>query len=510
MTIDRRATRLRSSAGVGAAMVALAVIAGCGGTLTGASADGGKPPPDGTIARAMPTAGAQGGREAGDGLEDATTAFLPGDGSTSAPGTGAENCPSGSTTSISGTVYDPAGVNALMNALVYVPSDPQAPLPPLAAGTVSCSDSCNPLLDTVTASSYVALTVTGTDGTFTLSGAPAAKNVPVVIQIGKWRREITVDTVDCAKTAIPASLSRLPRNQSEGDIPQMALVTGACDELACFMRDIGLDASEFTGPAGGGRLHVYKGAGPGPDLAGGGAGPAGDCSVAACPLWSTKAALEKYDLVLLGCECGEHNETKPDMGPMHDWLSEGGRVLATHYQDTWFRNGPADFQGVASWLPSETDGPTAGPFQVNTSWLQGNDFRAWLKDVGALNADGTLPLPPADVSSSVSSASLFTQPWIDDSSSSGLDPELLSFPTPIGGVPLPADAAPGSGPSYCGRAMFTDVHAGGGGVSSTSPVPASCAGGNMSAEEKALEGVFFDLSGPCFVPGPNKVAPPPL
>jgi hypothetical protein len=58
--------------------------------------------------------------------------------------------------------------------------------------------------------------------------------------------------------------------------------------------------------------------------------------------------------------------------------------------------------------------------------------------------------------------------------------------------------------------MFTDVHAGGGGVSSTSPVPASCTGGNMSAEEKALEFVFFDLSGPCFVAGPNKAGPPGL
>jgi hypothetical protein len=126
--------RLRGCTGVGAAMVALAVIAGCGGTLTGTTADGGGPP-DATAGRATPTAGGQGGPPARDGLEDATTVFVPSEGSTGFPGTSAGNCPNQSATSISGTVYDPAGINPLMHAIVYVPSEPQAPLPPLATGT---------------------------------------------------------------------------------------------------------------------------------------------------------------------------------------------------------------------------------------------------------------------------------------------------------------------------------------------------------------------------------------
>src|SRR5580704_18018355 len=138
--------RLRWCAGLSAATGALAVIAGCGGTLTGASADGGGPP-DATTGRANPTAGAQGGLDAGGALEDAAKGFLPGDGSTSVPGTSAENCPDEGSTSISGTVYDPAGVNPLVNAVVYVPTDPQAPLPPLTMGTGSVSDSCNPVVD---------------------------------------------------------------------------------------------------------------------------------------------------------------------------------------------------------------------------------------------------------------------------------------------------------------------------------------------------------------------------
>ena len=286
----------------------------------------------------------------------------------------------------------------------------------------------------------------------------------------------------------------------------MAIVTGACDELACFMRDIGLDPVEFSGPAGGGRLHVYKGAGPGPDLGGGGPGPAGDCSVAGCPLWATKSALEKYDLVLLGCECGEHNETKPDMGPMHDWLAEGGRVLATHYQSTWFKNGPPDFQGVANWTASQSNGPTPGPFRTDGTFPRGVELQAWLGDAGELNADGTIRLDPTDVSTSVSTVNSPTERWLEDTSTSPAETKLLSFTTPIGGVTLDGGESP---VTYCGRAMFSDLHAGGGGQPSAAPVPASCVGGAMSAEEKALEFAFFDLAGLCYSPPPaEKEAPP--
>jgi hypothetical protein len=409
-------------------------------------------------------------------------------------------CPDGGTTSLSGTIYDPAGNNPLSGALAYVPLDPAAPLPSLATpGAGTCSASCEP---TAGLSGHLtAFASTDTHGAFTMKYVPTGKNVPVVFQIGKWRREITVDTQDCADTAVPASLTRLPRNRQEGDIPQMAIVTGACDELGCLMKDIGLDATEFTGPAGAGALHVYRGAGPGPDLAGGGAGPAGDCTAAGCPLWTTRAGLEKYDLVLLGCECGEHNETKPDMGPMHDWLGEGGRLLATHYADTWFKNGPPDLQGVATWLASETQGPTAGPFDAVT----GTGFSTWIRDVGGLNPDGSLALRAEDVSTSVSDVATDAQVSILDES---MVPKVFAFPTPVevvdGGSSVPR------GP-YCGRALFTDVHAGGGGQSSTAPVPASCTGGAMSAEEKALEYFVFDLFGPCYVgPAPPKGHPPNL
>ena len=190
-------------------------------------------------------------------------------------------------------------------------------------------------------------------------------------------------------------------------MPQLALLAGGCDRLACFVSDLGVDASEFTGPEGGGRVHVYRGAGPGPTLSN---GAAADCTADAgpCPLWSEKERLEKYDALLLGCECDENNQTKTDMTPLHDWLDTGGEVLAIHSQRTWFKNGPADFRGIASW----TDGASFRPFDVDTTYIDGRILRDWLVRANASGPDGSVFLNPAQVSTSVSATSANATAWI--------------------------------------------------------------------------------------------------
>ena len=282
------------------------------------------------------------------------------------------NCSNGKETTITGKVYDPAGKNPLYNISVYVPNDP-GKLAEITSGTNTCMP-CMPISD------YVALTQTAPDGSFTLTGVPSG-NIPLVLQVGKWRRLITVANVaSCATTHIPDSGSgqaRLPRNQKEGSMPEMALLTGGLDDLGCFMNRMGIDTGEYSAPGRGGRLDIYQGLGNalgggqanGPGLSN---GKAGDCTTTSCPLWASKKSFEAYDIVLLACEGDTYdadarvdgginfggtatNVTPAGKQAMHDWLNEGGKVFATHFHYTWFANGPTDFRNVANWL-----GPSVG------------------------------------------------------------------------------------------------------------------------------------------------------
>ena len=285
-----------------------------------------------------------------------------------------------------------------------MPVDPLGRLPTIGSGTPACGK-CAVFVP----GEIVTVSLTDAAGHFTLPDTPSGAQIPLVFQVGKWRREIFLPEVpSCVETVVPAASSRLPRNQDEGDIPQFALLAGGCDRLACFMRDVGLDASEFTGPADHGRVHVYQGAGPGPLLSG---GTSGDCTgrdAGACPLWSTKERLEKYDTLLLGCECGENTQTKTDMLPLHEWLDTGGNVFAIHSQRTWFKNSPDRSREVANW----TDGASSRPFNADLSFTDGQIFHDWLAATNVLGPDGALLLNPAQVSTSVASVNSSATPWI--------------------------------------------------------------------------------------------------
>ena len=469
------------------------------------------------------------------------------------PGGGLEcYVPAGCTTSVSGTVYDPAGRNPLYNVVVFVPNDPNGTLPAITPGTHSCN-TCD-----VSIGDYVAATETDSHGNFTLTGVPATSHVPLVVQTGKWRREVFLPHVTaCGNTAVAAADSRLPKNRTEGDLPQMALLTGGCDDLGCFMKSMGIDDAEYTAPHGGGRLDVYQGVGLNGAASGArlSTGVAGNCTGPGCPLWASRQSFEYYDIVILSCECGENTQTKPAKGvqALHDWLDEGGKVFASHYHYTWFKDGPPDFQNVAHWLGTSTaDG--MGNFDIDTSFSKGMTYHDWLANVGALNKNGTIALN--SVATSVSTVNPPTTRWIYDPTNQ--DTKYLSFLTPIGGIaPAPGtDAGPasdgglgvdagapvdaaastsgdastdaeassvdaaaeaaspgeagppemGTGPTYCGKAVFTDLHTSSSLFSMVNSIPSGCSGAAMTAQQKALEYLFFDLSACVSV---DSVPPPP-
>jgi len=438
-------------------------------------------------------------------------------------------CTNGAQTTVTGKVFDPAGKNPIFNVVVFVPNDP-ATLPAITPGTNSCS-ACD-----TSVGDYVTATLTDHNGAFTLKGVPTGNNVPIVLQIGKWRRILTIPSVaDCKTTAAPSSGAgqlRLPRNKQEGDMPQMALLTGGLDDLGCFLTKVGIDAKEYSAPGAGGRLDIYQGLG-GRSLLGGpgnapglSTGTAGNCTNTSCPLWASTKSFEAYDIVFLACEGdtfdpdenpdgggpgqpfgggGGANVTKAGKQAMHDWLNEGGKVFATHFHYTWFKNGPPDFQSIATWLGYSIGSGTCTNCTIDTSLPSGKNFQAWLQGVGALTGGGITLNGVADSVSTVNTAT--TTRWIYGSSgqnTGATDTKYLSFETPIGGISVDAGEMPAK--KYCGKAVFTDLHAGG---APSGDIPGACKAADLTAQEKALEFLIFNLAACVSDESKPMVIPPP-
>ena len=121
-------------------------------------------------------------------------------------------CPTTSQTTLTGVVYDPAGKNPLYNILVYVPNTT-----PSAITSGATCDKC----DTYVTGQPIAVALTDAQGRFSLKNVPSGANIPLVMQTGKWRRQITVANVPaCASTALTdKNQTRLPQQQERGRHP---------------------------------------------------------------------------------------------------------------------------------------------------------------------------------------------------------------------------------------------------------------------------------------------------
>ena len=404
-------------------------------------------------------------------------------------------CNDGTTTSVSGTVFDPAGKVPLYNAIVYVPN---SPLDPMKQGA-----SCEQCGASVSGSPLVT-TITDAAGRFTLKNVPAVDKLPIVIQVGKWRRILTVPTVnDCGDTVLPETETRLPRSKAEGDIPQIALSTGGCDPLECLLRKIGIDDTEFTGPDGNGRVHVFKGTSSPDPLFGSGI-PGGQLPGGSPPsrtLWGSAKTLSRYDMVLMACECDEAPQEKPEtaLRAMYDYTSAGGRVFGSHYHYYWLEHGPEPFPETATWDHS-LDVPIGFPATIDDSFPKGKAFKDWLVNVGGSPAPGgTLQINDAkgDVAKVTDSMS---QRWIYLPSGTP-SVQYFTFNTPI---TAPED-------QKCGRVVYSDLHVAYGvnGDSAGDIFPNGCVTTDLSPQEKALEFMLFDLSS-CVQSDDTPPAPPPV
>lgn len=389
------------------------------------------------------------------------------------------------TTSVSGTVFAPNGTLPLYNVIVFVPQ--VQPLPDLPTG-LTC-DRCGAV-----AGSPIVSTLSKEDGTFRLDNVPAGKDIPLVVQVGKWRRQITIPAVKaCQDNALTdPQQTRLPKSKAEGNLPRMAVTTGKCDELACLLPKLGLDASEFTPNTGAGKLNLYQGHKyefPG----GSDDAPAPSNTPSAEDLYDD---FTKYDAVVLSCECGLYalgdGDQRQKRQRLYDYVSAGGRVLASHLQYAFLLDTPLH-DDVASWRNDMNPNTNPqGPFRVDTSFEKGRALAKWLVTVNATETEGLIPLnqPREDVGAVKGGA----QRWIYSSTSQeGKDQGLEDQSTKYFSVnaPIGADVA-----NQCGKLVFADVHLANVDTTATKPdngFPGSC-GTELTPEEKALAFLFFDLA----------------
>lgn len=503
----------------GAAMVLAIVAANCGGKSSddfngeGANGSSTNVPANGPLAVGT---GGSGAGLSGVGADGGPGASVPG-----YTGGVAQNCAGGASTTISGTVYDPSLQDPLYNVTVYVPVSATLPALPSGASCNSCASLYPPIL---------ASTVTDATGHFTIPDAPWGKNVPLVLQTGKWRIQYNLPTVtSCKDNPQPDKSLRLPRNKTEGSLPDIAISTGGADSLECLPLRIGVDASEYVAGAGtGGHIHIFHG------YKGANTTPASPESFEG--LWASTPDLMKHDVVILSCEGAETaNVTEGNRQSLSDYAGAGGRVFASHYHYSWFNRGVFGADNLAAWTPGaqELDDTTSFPGDVVTTLLNGGAFpegvalKQWLGVVNALT-NGQLQIFFARHNADVGPMNTPSQPWIslDPSVKKAPDAtEYFSFDTPIGTSPPcgrvvysdlhvsggPDKNAPGVPPDYPEMAQMGGGFGGGmgGGGIGNAPagiVPSGCASHPLTPQEKALEFMLFDLSS-CLIPV-GKVAVP--
>jgi hypothetical protein len=392
-----------------------------------------------------------------------------------------KTCSGGGDTTVTGTVFAPNGKLALYNAIVYVPNTTPDPL----VRGATC-DKCG----AVTGSPVVSA-ITDSHGKFELKNVPIGKNIPLVIQIGKWRRQVTIPAVaECTETKLTdPELTRLPKKQSEGDMPQIALTTGGCDLLGCMLPKIGIDPSEFGVEADGPSkaVHTYIGGG------GFGSAPGPNGAPAAETLWGDLAKLKKYDLTILSCECTENLGNKggsmngAPFAVMSQYLEAGGRIFTTDFSYTWYRYaGEAALKSSANWRGGA---PRAGsPLMFDSTFPKGQALVDWLSFVGATPNPGQLT--PDIVWGNINTIDhMKSQIWANSGPQGSIPAgeRVFTVNVPVG---APVD-------QQCGKGVHIDAHINNPGGAGSDKVdatyPASC-NQPIKPGENLLAFFFFDLA----------------
>jgi hypothetical protein len=466
------------------------------------------------------------------------------------------------TTTLTGTVVagtqapylgasPPSFPDPVPNVLVYIPNgpsvDPFVDGPACGCATVSG--------DPLVIGGVVMSTNTDFQGNFTLTGIPVPPSgvIPLVIQLGRWRRvfglgnplNAGIPVTKCISN--PTGSLHMPRNKNEGDIPLTAVSTGNVDAMECVLLKMGVDQAEFTDPGGTGRIQLFQGNGAIVDAT----TPAETTLV---PTTVSSTELNLYDQVLFPCwgvdpiPAGSTNaKTANQQTNVINYANTGGRVFATHYSYSWLYN-VAPFNATATWIgdpvPETVGGvKTFTDIEYNTgtaniqqpsAFADVNTFFAWMN---ALSTNGSTAgaFNIVNERNNFSAVAASSEAWVNVTGASCAGGGIVDchggtvqfdLTNPNGSTPpnyncvLPSHAAtctteptsfpvtytfdtPVATPPACGKVIYSDFHVSGG-TTGGATFPAECTTGEMTAQEKSLEYLIWDLS--ACPPGP----PPPV
>lgn len=381
------------------------------------------------------------------------------------------------TTTLSGTVYDPSATLPLYNVQVYIPNAAVDPL----VDELTC-DQCGAELS----GSPLVTAVTDTHGRFVLEDVPADVDLPLVMQVGKWRRQVTIPAVPACQDneVVDPELTRLPRSTAEGDLPRIALTTGSADPLFCLLRRLGIDDSEYGIQGSDARLHFYRGSTGSDQFDGGfGASPGADLPIAEDTLWAD--GWSSYDIVMLSCEGNTYAADKNGhRTALRDYIDIGGRVFATHYHFTWMQgDAPADLASIASFASDYN--AVNGIVDIDTTFPKGEALADWLEFVDGGSPWGQFQV--TDGRDHTQSISANAQRWVTEGAAEQI--MYFSFNAPIG--------APEE--QQCGRMVYSDIHVSNGAGDASAAFPSACNDSELTEQEKVLIFMLFDLSA-CITP----------
>jgi hypothetical protein len=382
-----------------------------------------------------------------------------------------KDCMGAPTTSVSGRVTAPNGLDPVYDALVYVPTN----VPEFPAG-VQC-EVCNEPVG----GAPIVSTHTAVDGTFTLTNVPATSQVPLIVQKGRFRKQIALNIPACQDTPLTVDQARLPRKQSEGDLPKMAVGVGDYDQIECVLRSIGIDESEFTDPAGSGAVHLYDNS--------------GDGGTSLESLLNDATKLATYNLVFVNCTNNTFNNYKtPTLtkGNLFNYVNTGGRLYVTDWSYDYMEQVPQ----FAPYVFFDGGGNATMPQPIGGAqyaW-DGTDLTATIADptlkmwmaASKASANGTLTIQGSWALGLSTAADQTTYPsttWVHGNAGGKDRPMTVTYDY-----------------NMCGKVLWSSYHTqepGGGGFGAGGQgFPSYCISTpqTMIAQEKILEFLILEIS----------------